>query len=55
MKRLGYTRCMAQGGDGGAFFVDQMGSHAPDGLLIIHTNMPATVPADIDKPLEPAA
>ena len=51
MKRLGYTRYVAQGGDWGAFVVDQMGLQAPAGLLAIHTNMPATVPADIDKAL----
>jgi pimeloyl-ACP methyl ester carboxylesterase len=49
MKRLGYTRYVAQGGDWGAFVVDQMGLQAPEGLLAIHTNMPATVPADVDR------
>ena len=49
MPRLGYNRYVAQGGDWGAFVVDQMGLQAPEGLLAIHTNMPATVPADIDR------
>src|SRR5215475_35710 len=49
MERLGYSRYVAQGGDWGAFVVDQMGLQAPTGLLAIHTNMPGVVPADIDK------
>src|SRR5215203_33338 len=49
MTRLGYKRYVAQGGDWGAFVVDQMGLQAPAGLLAIHTNMPATVPADVDR------
>ncbi len=52
MTRLGYSRYVAQGGDWGAFVVDQMGLQAPAGLLAIHTNMPATVPADIDEALQ---
>ena len=52
MQRLGYTRYVAQGGDWGAFVVDQMGLQAPAGLLAIHTNMPATVPADVDQALQ---
>jgi pimeloyl-ACP methyl ester carboxylesterase len=52
MKRLGYSRYVAQGGDWGAFVVDQMGLQAPAGLHAIHTNMPATVPADVDKALQ---
>jgi pimeloyl-ACP methyl ester carboxylesterase len=49
MARLGYPRYVAQGGDWGAFVVDQMGLQAPEGLLAIHTNMAATVPADVDQ------
>ena len=49
MSRLGYDSYVAQGGDWGAFVVDQMGLQAPEGLLAIHTNMPATVPADVDR------
>src|SRR5215217_4454906 len=52
MKRLGYTRYVAQGGDWGAFVVDQMGLQAPAGLLAIHTNMPGIVPADVDEALQ---
>ena len=52
MKRLGYTKYVATGGDWGAFVMDQMGLQAPAGLLAIHTNMPATVPADVQKALD---
>jgi pimeloyl-ACP methyl ester carboxylesterase len=39
MRRLGYTRYVAQGGDVGAFVTDAMGRQAPDGLLGIHLNV----------------
>ncbi len=48
MKRLDYTRYVAQGGDWGASVVDMMGLQAPSGLLGIHTNMPGIFPTDID-------
>jgi pimeloyl-ACP methyl ester carboxylesterase len=51
MKRLGYTRYVAQGGDWGAGVVQAMGRQAPQGLLAIHTNLPATVPNDIGPAL----
>ena len=44
MKRLGYTRYLAQGGDWGAGVVEAMGRQAPAGLLGIHTNLPAVFP-----------
>jgi pimeloyl-ACP methyl ester carboxylesterase len=49
MKRLGYSRFVAQGGDWGAMVSDVMGTQAPPELLGIHVNWPFTVPPDIDK------
>jgi pimeloyl-ACP methyl ester carboxylesterase len=49
MKRLGYSKFVAQGGDWGAVIVDVMGTQAPPGLLGIHTNMAGAIPADVDK------
>lgn len=51
MKRLGYTRYVAQGGDWGNAISETMGLIAPPELLAINTNMAATVPADITKAL----
>jgi pimeloyl-ACP methyl ester carboxylesterase len=52
MKRLGYTRYVAQGGDWGTAITEQMALLTPPELLGIHTNMPATVPDDIAKALQ---
>lgn len=51
MKRLGYTRYVAQGGDWGDAITEQMAVQAAPGLLGIHTNMPGAVPPEIDKAL----
>jgi pimeloyl-ACP methyl ester carboxylesterase len=48
MKRLGYERFVAQGGDWGAVVVDVMATQRDSALIGIHTNMPNAVPADID-------
>jgi pimeloyl-ACP methyl ester carboxylesterase len=51
MKRLGYQRFVAQGGDWGSLITDQMGVQAPPELLAIHTNLPSAVPAEIAQAL----
>ena len=47
MKRLGYTRYVAQGGDWGSPISNSMGRQAPKGLLGIHVNLPGTVPPEV--------
>jgi len=52
MKRLGYQRYVSQGGDWGSVISTAMARQAPTGLLGIHVNMPATVPADAAKAMK---
>jgi pimeloyl-ACP methyl ester carboxylesterase len=49
MKRLGYTKFVAQGGDWGAVITDLMGLLAPPELFGVHTNMPGVFPVEIDQ------
>jgi pimeloyl-ACP methyl ester carboxylesterase len=51
MRRLGYQRYVSQGGDWGAVVSDALARQAPEGLLGIHINMPATVPPEVAKAL----
>jgi pimeloyl-ACP methyl ester carboxylesterase len=55
MKRRGYTRYVAQGGDWGAIVTEVMAAQAPPGLIGIHSNMPNVVPPDIDKAAQAGA
>ncbi|MEJ0014977.1 MAG: alpha/beta hydrolase [Acetobacteraceae bacterium] len=52
MGRLGYRRYVSQGGDWGSVVSDVMARQAPEGLLGIHVNMPATVPPDVARALQ---
>ncbi len=52
MKRLGYKKYVSQGGDWGSVVADKMAHQKPEGLLGIHVNMPATVPANIAMALK---
>src|SRR5690348_51007 len=49
MKRLGYTKFVAQGGDWGAIVVDVMATQGHPELIAIHSNMPGAIPPDIDQ------
>jgi pimeloyl-ACP methyl ester carboxylesterase len=55
MKRLGYTKFVAAGGDWGGIITDLMGAQAPPELLGIHTNFPGIFPPDIDKAIRTGA
>ena len=55
MKRLGYTKFVAAGGDWGGIIVDLMGVQAAPELLGIHTNFPGVFPPDIDKAIRTGA
>ncbi len=52
MKRLGYDRYVAQGGDWGGLVVDQMGVQAPPELIGIHTTQPGVLPADVNEAVQ---
>jgi pimeloyl-ACP methyl ester carboxylesterase len=49
MKRLGYTRYVAQGGDWGALINDLMATQGHPELIGLHTNLPSAIPPEINK------
>jgi len=51
MKRLGYTRFVAQGGDWGAFVTNELAQQAPPELMAIHVNFPGSMPDEVTKAL----
>lgn len=51
MKRLGYEKFVAQGGDWGAFVTNAIAQQAPPELLGIHTNFPGTMPDEVSQAL----
>jgi pimeloyl-ACP methyl ester carboxylesterase len=51
MRRLGYSRFVAQGGDWGAIITDVLATQAPPELLGMHTNMAGVIPADVSTAL----
>jgi pimeloyl-ACP methyl ester carboxylesterase len=55
MERLGYDRYVAQGGDWGNAVTEQLALLKPDGLLGIHTNMPATLSPEISRGVQSGA
>ncbi|MBF5043775.1 epoxide hydrolase [Aggregicoccus sp. 17bor-14] len=55
MRRLGYTRYVAQGGDWGGPVSSAMARQAPPGLLGIHLNLPAVVPPEVEAALASSA
>ena len=52
MKRLGYDRFVAQGGDWGAFVTNALAQQAPPELIGIHVNFPGTIPSEVTKALQ---
>jgi len=52
MKRLGYSRFTAQGGDWGAFVTNEMAQLAPPELIGIHVNFPGFAPAEVADSLQ---